>query len=76
MEVPVCSGSRYAGRPVSDLPSIPHSVLVEVRRGTASVIPDETTRLLPGDYLYILTESRYAEEVKALGEPVAPRDHI
>lgn len=76
VEVPVSSGSRYAGRPVSDLPSIPHSVLVEVRRGTASVIPDETTRLLPGDYLYILTESRYAEEVRALGDPVAPRSHV
>ncbi|MFR6110982.1 MAG: hypothetical protein ACLUIQ_05995 [Dialister invisus] len=40
------------------------------------MIPDPDTKLLSGDFLYFLTESRHTEEIHHLCEAQIPKDHI
>ena len=67
IEVPIASGSLLENRPISELPPMKQTVIVEIKRSGKSLIPDPDTRLRAGDFLYILSESRNAETLKRMG---------
>lgn len=76
LEVPVGSGSILENRTVEEIPRLSHTVLVNIKRQGADMIPDPDTKLLSGDFLYFLTESRHTEEIHHLCEAQIPKDHI
>lgn len=63
LEIPVGSGSILENRTVEEIPRLSHTVLVNIKRQGADMIPDPDTKLLSGDFLYFLTESRHTEEI-------------
>ena len=67
VEVPVSSGSQIENKKVHDIPWPPHTLLVDVKRGSSQLIPDGNTVIRAGDFLYVLTETESAEEVQSLG---------
>lgn len=67
IEVPVSSGSLIENRKVKDIPWPPHTLLVDVKRGPDQLVPEGNTILRAGDFLYILTKTETADEVRALG---------
>ena len=76
LEIPVGSGSILENRTVEEIPRLSHTVLVNIKRQGADMIPDPDTKLLSGDFLYFLTESRHTEEIHHLCEAQIPKDHI
>lgn len=76
LEVPVGSGSILENRTVEEIPRLSHTVLINIKRQGADMIPDPDTKLLSGDFLYFLTESRHTEEIHHLCEAQIPKDHI
>lgn len=76
MEVPVGSGSILENRTVEEIPRLPHTVLVNIKRQGESMIPDPDIRLRQGDFLYFLTESGNFEKVLRLGAEQIPKNHV
>lgn len=74
--VTVGSGSRLENRPISDIPAMHRTVLVEIKRSGTALIPDPDTRLRAGDFLYFLSESRNAAALKEMGCEQVPKDRI
>lgn len=67
IEVPVSSGSQIENKKVQDIPWPDHTLLIDVKRGSEQLIPESSTVIRAGDFLYVLTETENAEEVQALG---------
>lgn len=67
VEVPVSSGSMIENKKVKDVPWPPHTLLVDVKRGPDQLIPEGNTIIRAGDFLYVLTKTETAEEVRSLG---------
>ena len=76
MEVPVGSGSILENRTVEEIPRLPHTVLVNIKRQGESMIPDPDIRLRQGDFLYFLTESGNSEKILRLGAEQVPKNHV
>lgn len=74
--IPVGSGSLLDCRKVSDIPPLPHTVLMEIKRGGQSLIPDPDTKLRTGDFLCFLTENEQAEMLREMGREQVPPSHI
>lgn len=74
--IPVGSGSLLDSRKVSDIPPLPHTVLMEIKRGGQSLIPDPDTKLRTGDFLCFLTENEQAEMLREMGREQVPPSHI
>jgi H+/Cl- antiporter ClcA len=55
IEVPVELGSSVAGKLVSEIPWPQGALVAAVKRGEKEFVPNGSTRLLPGDYLVILS---------------------
>lgn len=62
----VCTGSKLAHAMIRDMELPPHSLIVSVRRGTDFFVPDGSTRILPGDWLYILGSAEDRETLRYL----------
>lgn len=71
--VPVGSGSILENKKLSDIPKLPHTLILEIKRGDEHIIPDANTRILAGDFLYYLTHSKNSQKLKSWGEPQAPK---
>ena len=67
IEVPVSSGSQIENKKVGEISWPPHTLLVDVKRGSDQLIPDGSTIIRAGDFLYVLAETENAEEVQNLG---------
>ena len=52
-EVPVERGSKWAGRPVNQLPSTKPRLIILIKRGLETVIPTGSTVIRPGDVLVV-----------------------
>ena len=63
IELAVCSGSSVSGKLIKDIPWPPNTLLVDVKRGESQLIPAGDTRLLSGDFIYILTATEHVEEL-------------
>ena len=68
IELVVCSGSSVSGKLIKDIPWPPNTLLVDVKRGESQVIPAGDTRLLSGDFIYVLTATEHVEELTKMVE--------
>lgn len=64
-EFPVEFGSLTAGRMVRELNWPQDSLIVCIRRGSKEFVPSGNTKILPGDYLVILSAEGEADEIRA-----------
>ena len=53
---------------VKDVPWPEHTLLVDIKRGSEQLVPDGNTTIHAGDFLYVLTKTETAEDVRNLGE--------
>ena len=66
VELAVCSGSSVCGRLIKDIRWPKNTLLVDVKRGEQQLIPAGDTRLLSGDFIYVLTENEHIEELSQM----------
>lgn len=70
LEIPVEYGSQASNRMIRDLEWPQDALIVAVKRGEKEIVPKGSLKLLPGDYLVILssedTENHIYEELKGL----------
>lgn len=64
MEIPVHPGSSLDGLRIKEFSWPPHCLIVSIRRGELELIPGGEARLQGGDYLVILTDHRYASDIR------------
>lgn len=57
LELTVVSGSQADGKYIGRIAWPSHTAIVDVKRGSGDIIPDDETCLRAGDYLYVLTDS-------------------
>lgn len=57
LELTVASGSLAEGKQIGTIAWPGRVAVVDIQRGGTGIIPDLTTRLRAGDYIYILTDS-------------------
>lgn len=68
VELSVCSGSSVCGKMIKDIRWPKNTLLVDVKRGEQQLIPAGDTRLLSGDFIYVLTENENIEELSKMVE--------
>ena len=68
VELSVCSGSSVCGKLIKDIRWPKNTLLVDVKRGEQQLIPAGDTRLLSGDFIYVLTENENIEELTKMVE--------
>lgn len=66
IELAVCSGSAVANKFIKDIPWPHNTLLVDVKRGEQQIVPAGDTRLLPGDFIYVLTENEHIETLQSM----------
>lgn len=66
VEIAICSGSSIANKFIKDIKWPHNTLLVDVKRGEEQLIPTGDTRLMAGDFIYVLTENEYIEELQAM----------
>ena len=64
VEVPIASGSILENKPLSRVPHLKQTVVVNVKREGQNMIPDPETVLKAGDFIYILTAAKNAERLR------------
>lgn len=68
LELVICSGSILANKSVKDINWPRDTLLVDIKRGEQQIVPFGDTKLLTGDFLYILTENEHIESLQILAE--------
>ncbi len=68
VEIAVNSGSAIAGKMIKDIKWPERTLLVDVKRGEEQITPSGDTRLMPGDFIYVLTANEHIEEVQRMAE--------
>lgn len=66
IELAVCSGSQVANKFIKDVAWPQNTLLVDIKRGEQQIVPAGDTRLLPGDFIYVLTENEHAEILQSM----------
>lgn len=66
IELSVCSGSSVENKLIREISWPAHTLLVDVKRGEQQLTPTGDTRLMAGDFLYILTDNENVEELQGL----------
>lgn len=66
VEIPIESGSIADGKMLCKVAWPGNSLVVAVKRGEHDIIPRGDTRLLAGDYIYVIADNKYVQEVKNL----------
>lgn len=75
LELTVVSGSQADGKYIGRIAWPSHTVIVDVKRGSGDIIPDDETCLRAGDYLYVLTDSvEGAESIRNIVEKAGDED--
>jgi len=72
LEVVICSGSRLHGRKIKNIDWPPQCLLVSIKRGDIELVPKGDTRIIAGDYLYVLTNADQAKQIRKLAEECIP----
>lgn len=65
-ELSVCSGSQIEGKLVKDVHWPANTLLVEIKRGETTITPVGDTKIMAGDFLYILTENENIQKLTAI----------
>lgn len=69
LELTVASGSAVDGKYIGRIAWPEHVAVVDIRRSTREIVPDQSTRIQAGDYIYVVTDTvEGAEEVRRLVE--------
>lgn len=66
IEFVVGSGSSIANKLIKDIAWPPHTLLVDVKRGEKQLVPSGNTRLMAGDFIYVLTENEFIEQLQQM----------
>lgn len=75
LELTVVSGSQADGKYIGRIAWPSHTVIVDVKRGSGDIIPDDETCLRAGDYLYVLTDSvEGAQSIRNIVEKTGDED--
>lgn len=67
IEVPVSSGSLIENKRVRDIPWPEHTLLVDIKRGSDQLVPEGNTVIHAGDFLYVLTKTETASQIREWG---------
>lgn len=65
-ELSVCSGSHVEGKLVKDVHWPNNTLLVEIKRGETTITPVGDTKIMAGDFLYILTENENIQQLATM----------
>jgi len=68
-------GSALDNKRVRDIKWPEHCIVVDIKRGEASIFPSADTRFAVGDYVYVLSPNEHAMELTKLGENALPPLH-
>jgi H+/Cl- antiporter ClcA len=68
LELSVESGSFIEGKMIKNIPWPEHTLLVDVKRGENDIVPSGDTKIIAGDYLYVLTDTENCQRVRELVE--------
>ncbi|ABO51447.1 Cl- channel, voltage-gated family protein [Desulforamulus reducens MI-1] len=66
IELATCIGSTLDGKRIKDILWPPHCLLVSIKRGEQEIIPKGDTKILGGDYLFIVVSEDQAPDVNQL----------
>lgn len=68
LEIPVGSGSSLEGKFIKDINWPGSCLLVSIKRGETEIVPKGNTRMITGDYLYILVDVEHADKLRSLSQ--------
>ncbi|HWR56894.1 MAG TPA: chloride channel protein [Negativicutes bacterium] len=68
VELVVCLGSKLNNQQVKRIDWPVHCLLVNIKRGDMEIVPDGNTRIMTGDYLYVLASTYQVDKIRALAE--------
>jgi len=58
-ELAVCSGSPIENKLVKDIKWPPHTLLVDIKRGEEQLVPAGDTKIMAGDFIYVLSHNEH-----------------
>ena len=70
-ELSVCSGSPIENKLVKEVHWPPHTLLVDIKRGEEQFVPSGDTKIMAGDFIYVLS---YNENVVQLQKLAAEKE--
>jgi len=73
IELAICIGSKLDGKQIKNIDWPLHCLLVSIRRGDTELVPKGDTRIIAGDYLYVLANADQAEQIRELAEECIPQ---
>ncbi len=73
LEVAICIGSKLNGKQIKNIDWPVHCLLVSIKRGDIELVPKGDTRIITGDYLYVLTNADQADRIRELAEECIPQ---
>lgn len=66
LELVICSDSALANKTIKDIAWPNNTLLVDIKRGERQIVPFGDTKLLAGDFIYILTENEHIQTLQNL----------
>ena len=63
LEIPVETGSLAAGKLVSEVKWPAGALIVSIRRGNEELVPKGGTKIIPGDYLTVMSSEQTYEDI-------------
>lgn len=66
LELVICSDSALANKVIKDITWPDNTLLVDIKRGEQQIVPFGDTKLLVGDFIYILTENEHIQTLQNL----------
>jgi H+/Cl- antiporter ClcA len=73
IDVTIGIGSKLDGKQIKNITWPPNCLLVSIKRGDTELVPKGDTRIIIGDYLYVLTTADQAKQLRELAEECEPK---
>ncbi|MBP2629763.1 MAG: Cl-channel voltage-gated family protein [Firmicutes bacterium] len=73
IDVTIGIGSKLDGKQIKNITWPPNCLLVSIKRGDTELVPKGNTRIVIGDYLYVLTTVDQAKKIRELAEECEPQ---
>jgi len=68
LELVICISSKLDGKQIKNIDWPLNCLLVSIKRGDVEIVPKGDTRILAGDYLFVLANADQAEQIRGLAE--------
>jgi H+/Cl- antiporter ClcA len=72
LELVICMGSQLDGKQIKNINWPFQCLLVSIKRGDLELVPKGDTRIIAGDYLFVLTNTDQANQIRKLAEECIP----